>query len=130
MALLRYLKPVDGLPDPRGSLSSSIPTQAIAEANKEVQKAILSEAGGKRGAYQQYSSTVRSDIGKYACQHGSQFFVNMVPSDTRLLLCGLHFDSLHVFIRSNSSPLLVPKYLCVPNFRRVQFSSWYSNDEN
>ena len=121
MALLRYLKPVDGLPDPRGSLSSSIPTQAIAEANKEVQKAILSEAGGKRGAYQKYSPTVRSDIGKYACQHGPAaaaryFFVNMVPSDTRLLLCGLHFDSLHVFIRSNSSPLLVPKYLCDPNF--------------
>ena len=33
MALLHYLKPVDGLPDPRGPLSSHIPSLAIAEAN-------------------------------------------------------------------------------------------------
>ncbi len=70
MALLRYLRPVDGLPDPRGSLSSSIPTQAITEVNKEVQKAIC-EARGRRGAYQKYSPTVHSDIGKHACQHGA-----------------------------------------------------------
>ncbi len=71
MALLRYLRPVDGLPDPRGSLSSSIPTQTIAEANKEVQKAI-SKAGGKHGAYQKYSPIVHSDIGKHVCQHMAQ----------------------------------------------------------
>ncbi len=68
MALLRYLRSADGLPG--GSLSSSIPTQAIAEANKEVQKAIRN-AEGKRGVYQKYSPTVCSGIGKYACQHGA-----------------------------------------------------------
>ena len=40
MALLRYLKPADGLPVPKGPLTSSISAQAIAEANKEVQKAM------------------------------------------------------------------------------------------
>ena len=40
MALLRYLKPRDGLPDPRGSLSSAMPSQAIAQANREVQEAV------------------------------------------------------------------------------------------
>ena len=69
MALLHYMKPVGGLPDPRGSLSSSIPTQAIAEANKEVQKAVGTVDGGKRGPYKRYSSTLHAEIAKYACQH-------------------------------------------------------------
>ena len=68
MALLRYMKPVGGLPDPRGSLSSSIPAQVIAEANKEVQKVM---DGSKRGPYKRYSSTLRAEIAKYACQHGA-----------------------------------------------------------
>jgi len=42
MALLRWLQPRNGLPDPRGLLSSSIPSQAIAAANQEVKGAIRS----------------------------------------------------------------------------------------
>ena len=45
MALLRYMKPVCGLPDPRGMLSTSIPSQAIAQANLEAQK---TKASSKR----------------------------------------------------------------------------------
>ena len=71
MALLCYMKPVSSLPGPRGLLSSSIPTQAIAEANKEVQKAVGAADGGKRGPYKQYSSTLRVEIAEYACQHGA-----------------------------------------------------------
>ncbi len=56
------MKPVCGLLDPRGSLTSSIPAQAIAEANKEVQKATWSVAGGKRGPYKRYSSTLHSKL--------------------------------------------------------------------
>ena len=37
MALLKYLRPKDGLPDPKGSLSLSMPSQAIAEANRQVE---------------------------------------------------------------------------------------------
>jgi len=71
MALLRYMKPVGGLPGPRGVLSSSIPTQAIAEANKKVQKAVGTADGGKHGPYKQYSFTLRAEIAEYACQHGA-----------------------------------------------------------
>ena len=71
MALLRYMKPVGGLPDPRGSLSSSIPAQVIAEANKEVQKVTGSVDGSKCGPYKRYSSTLHAEIAKYACQHGA-----------------------------------------------------------
>ena len=42
MAPLRYLKPTDGLPDPKGSLSSSLQPQAIVRSNKEVRVAIYS----------------------------------------------------------------------------------------
>ena len=34
-----YLELKDGLPDPRGSLASVVPSQAIVEANREVQAA-------------------------------------------------------------------------------------------
>ena len=57
MALLRYFKTKDGLPDPRGVLSSLI-SSAIAQANSEVQKAISSTTTKqKRGAYKMYSSS-------------------------------------------------------------------------
>ena len=36
MALRKYLRPLNGLPDPSGSLSSRIPSAAIAEANRLV----------------------------------------------------------------------------------------------
>ena len=69
MFLLRYFKPKDGLPDPRGTLSSSIPAAAIAQANKEVQRATSSEKQ-KRGPYKKYSARLRAEIGKYASHHG------------------------------------------------------------
>ena len=51
MSIRSYFKPKDGLPDPKGSLSSILPSQAIALANKEVEK-VISEKGDtkKRGA--------------------------------------------------------------------------------
>ena len=39
IALLQYLQRKDGLLDPKGSLSSTIPPQAIARVNQEVQSA-------------------------------------------------------------------------------------------
>ena len=52
MSILSYFKPKDGLPDElEGSLSSILPSQAIAYSNKEVEK-VISEKGDtkKRGA--------------------------------------------------------------------------------
>ena len=55
MALLKYLKASkDGLPDPKGSLSSAIPTRVIAEANREVKQLLSHANGGKRRSYKRY----------------------------------------------------------------------------
>jgi len=70
MALLRWLQPRNGLPDPRGSLSSSIPSQAIAAANREVEEAICTTSSGKCAAYRQYCPTFRAEIGKYTYHRG------------------------------------------------------------
>ena len=69
MALLRYLKPINGLPNPKSPLSSEIPSSVIAEANREVQEATKNK---KRGPYKtyMYSPSVRFEIGSYAYQHG------------------------------------------------------------
>ena len=48
MSIRRFFKPVDGLPDPKGSLSGVIPSPAIASANREV------DSGKKRGPYEKY----------------------------------------------------------------------------
>ena len=72
MSLLRYMKPVGGLPDTRESLSSAIPSQEIAAANKEVQKESESAATrAKRGPYKKYSAALRLEIAKHASQHGA-----------------------------------------------------------
>ena len=49
MAVCRYLKPIDGLPDPKGSLSTAIPSAAIASANQEDRH--LAEFGGHIPCY-------------------------------------------------------------------------------
>ena len=71
MAFLHYLKPANGLPDPKGSLSTTISPHIIAEMNKEVEKASRCVAGGKCGPYKTYTSSKCSQIGKYASQHGA-----------------------------------------------------------
>ena len=38
MSIRNYFQPENGLPDPKGSLSCSLPSQAIALVNKEVEK--------------------------------------------------------------------------------------------
>lgn len=54
MSLLKYFKHKDGLPDPRGSLSATLPQRAISRANCEVQEElaeIVKEKAKKRGPY-------------------------------------------------------------------------------
>ena len=50
MSLLRFFKPEDGLPDLTGALSTSVPSAAIAQANREVQHPISGDRQ-KRGPY-------------------------------------------------------------------------------
>ena len=49
MSIRRYLKPIDGLLDPKGSLSTTIPSAAIASANREDRH--LAEFGGHTPRY-------------------------------------------------------------------------------
>ena len=64
MSLLHFFKPKDGLPDPTGALSTSVPSAAIAQANRKVQNPISGDQQ-KRGPYK-YSVGLRAEIGKYA----------------------------------------------------------------
>ena len=52
MALYKYFKRKEDLPNPRGSLSSSISPRAIASANREVEEEIRKQKEKKsRGPY-------------------------------------------------------------------------------
>ena len=70
MALLRYFKPANGLPDPRGSLSTAISSDVLTEMNREVEEELGRQKSKKRGPYQKFSPSQRSLIGKYTSQHG------------------------------------------------------------
>ena len=51
MSLLKYFRRKEELPDPKGSLSLSVPSRAIASANKEVEKELRKSKNKKRGTY-------------------------------------------------------------------------------
>ena len=65
MSVLRFFKLKDGLPDPTGALSTSVPSADIAQANREVQNPI-SRDKQKRGPYKKCSVGLGAEIGKYA----------------------------------------------------------------
>ena len=48
ISIRQFFKPKNGLPDPKGSLSASLPSQAIALANKEVQNVVNGTAATKK----------------------------------------------------------------------------------
>ena len=48
MDLLRYMRPVDGLPDPRGQPSLTLPSSSIVEANCLVQEVTKEAAKQKK----------------------------------------------------------------------------------
>lgn len=59
MAIYQYFKKASVLPNPDGPLSSSVPSVAIAEANKKVQPILAEEDSkqtGKRGQYLVYTA--------------------------------------------------------------------------
>uniref|UniRef100_A0A1X7UBB9 Uncharacterized protein n=1 Tax=Amphimedon queenslandica TaxID=400682 RepID=A0A1X7UBB9_AMPQE len=73
MALLRYFKPIHNLPDPRQSLSTLIPFDVIREMNRTVEEENDCGQNSKKhcSPYQKFSVSERSQIGKYAIQHGA-----------------------------------------------------------
>ena len=81
MALLRHLQPKDGLPYPKGSLSSEVPAAAIARANQQVQAASETvREGRKRATYHRYSPGDRAVNTEIPCVilHFSNVIFNSV----------------------------------------------------
>ena len=69
MALYRYFCSANDdrkLPDPRGPLSKTIPSSAIASANFEI-KALTQSEGGQ---YAKLTPELRFEVGKRAAEHG------------------------------------------------------------
>ena len=74
MSLYRFLKPLNRFPEPKRSLSASIPTPAIRQANKEVEvvlKENTGEHGRKRKSYKKISDELIAKVGKYAAELGN-----------------------------------------------------------
>ena len=59
MSIRQYFKPQDGLPDPKGPLCNSLASNAIAMANKEVEKEIAKKKK-KRGQYRRCETKLGS----------------------------------------------------------------------
>ena len=102
------MKPVHGVPDPRGSLSASVPSRAIAEANKGVR----ARQAGKRGPYVKLNSSQRCEIAEVRwsirrSRNSTAFFEEARETRERE-----HCEK------------------GVLNFRRVYFSSVGPSDEN
>ena len=67
MALFRYLKPVDNLPDPNGPLSTVIHPSVTAEVNRQVRA--IEQQSKKQGEYSKHSTVEKAAIGKYASEN-------------------------------------------------------------
>ena len=79
MSLHGYFKISSKLPDPNGPLSKEVPSEAIKEANKSVERATknigTSECGGGkrgRGAYMKFTPVQQAQVAKYAVENGNQ----------------------------------------------------------
>ena len=60
MSIRCYFQPKDSLPDARGELASSVPSQANANANREVLSMNESmQSSKKRGAYRRLASMTK-----------------------------------------------------------------------
>ena len=112
MSILSYFKPKDGLPDElEGSLSSILPSQAIALANKEVEK-VISEKGDtkKRGATRDGVS-IRCVVGLPLTEQN--FSKNWIPSAFVHVVTGDHeYKILFKVLPSGTRALVV----CTQNF--------------
>ena len=99
MAMSRYFKPKDSLPDPRGPLSHSLPSRAmIAMVNREVEKT-REKANKKRGCQHVYR---RADC-YFPCvyKQGSLIQQSFSVSSIGCFQLWPAKTSLHVFVELN-----------------------------
>ena len=71
MALYKYFKPADGLPDPSGPLSAAVSPAAIREANEAV-KGVTGGSAKAWGKCAKLTPEQQAAIGEYASLHGNQ----------------------------------------------------------
>ena len=73
MALHRYFKISNKYPDPYGPLSETVPSDAIKETNKIVER-YTQNAGTKRsrGTYLKFTPIQQAQVAKYAVENGNQ----------------------------------------------------------
>ena len=85
MALYKYFKRNDKLPDVDGPLKQHIPSQVISVVNKEVEAVIYREGGSckTRGPYMKVTDAQKAVIGKRAAEHSVtasiRYFSKMYP---------------------------------------------------
>ena len=77
MSVLRYLVPIDRLPDPKEPLSFEIPLSIITEANRQVREA-TSKKQQKCGSYQVYSPSVHQHFSASCFPH---LLINVVSTN-------------------------------------------------
>ena len=72
MALHRYFKTTEKLPNPRGPLSKRVPSKSIVSANEAVRRVIEDADSPKppRGPYVKFLPEQKAEIGKRAAEHG------------------------------------------------------------
>ena len=120
MSILSYFKSKDGLPDPMGPLSAAIPSQAIALANREVEKVISEEASRRPNKPWKVGSVLYT-------------YSNGVP-----ILSIVSFSHAHQYLTNRSVPLsfvhVVPFYFWkifrAFNFRTVAYGTKIFSHEN
>jgi hypothetical protein len=80
MALLKYLKPLNKLPDPVGPLSDLMSPRKISECNEKVTD-LLEQPKTPRGKYMNFSPGDRAKIGQYASVHGPSSTIKQFQSE-------------------------------------------------
>ena len=126
MLILSFIKRKDGLPDPKGPLSAAIPSQAIALANREVEKVISEEASRRP-----YSNGIPI-LSIVSFSHAHQYlanrsvplsFVHVVSADTASSPVFLHLASLMYYTSSK-------KIFRAFNFRTVAYRTKIFSHKN
>ena len=105
------MKPIDGLPDTTGSLSTIMSREVIAATKQEVQKEL--NATKKHGQYKKYSSEQRSAFGRYSSVHGAaataKHFSKLKISDSTVKSKKAYLDELRKIPRSDDGGALPPR---------------------
>lgn len=98
MSINRYFKPVDGLPGASGSLAASIPSRAIANANREVARVLSETTENKRGE-QAWRKQVFDQSNNEFALHGEDVLIKGAGAHFHVPHCHVHVPHCHVVLQ-------------------------------